>query len=65
MINKFEVPSIYLNTFIYVVGGFANNNYWSSSEGSASNVWFQNFGSGAQNLNAKLDANAVRAVRSF
>jgi len=31
------------------VGGFADNNYWSSSENSSNNAWKQNFNNGNQN----------------
>lgn len=48
-----------------VVGGFANNNYWSSSEYNANNAWNQNFNNGNQNNNNKNNTNYVRAVRGF
>ncbi len=31
------------------VGGFAADNYWSSSQNDANNAWNQNFGNGNQN----------------
>ena len=49
----------------YVVGGFANNNYWSSSEYDNNNAWKQNFNNGNQNNNNKNNTNYVRAVRGF
>ncbi len=35
------------------MGGFANNNYWSSSENNSNNAWNQNFNNGNQNYNNK------------
>jgi hypothetical protein len=49
-----------------VVGGFANNNYWSSTENDSNNAWNQNFDNGNQNNNNKNNTNIrVRAVRGF
>jgi hypothetical protein len=48
-----------------VVGGFANNNYWSSTENDNTNAWNQNFNNGDQNNNNKNNTNYVRAVRGF
>jgi len=47
------------------VGGFAEHGYWSSSEGSASGAWGQNFGNGSQYGNYEGSAYRVRAVRAF
>ena len=48
-----------------VVGGFANNNYWSSTEYDNNNAWKQNFNNGNQNNNNPNNTNYVRAVRGF
>lgn len=49
-----------------MVGGFANNNYWSSTENDNNNAWKQNFNNGNQNNNNnKNNTNYVRAVRGF
>ena len=48
-----------------VVGSFANNNYWSSSENDTTNAWNQNFNYGNQNNNNKNNTLPVRAVRGF
>ncbi len=48
-----------------VVGGFANDNYWSSSENDANNAWNQNFNNGNQNDDNKNNTLRVRAVRGF
>jgi len=47
-----------------VVGGFANNYYWSSSEGISDDAWSQNFSSGYQySSGSKGLTLPVRAVR--
>ena len=48
-----------------VVGGFANDVYWSSSENDANNAWLQNFINGEQGFVIKNAAFRVRAVRAF
>jgi hypothetical protein len=48
-----------------VVGGFANDNYWSSSENASNNAWNQNFNNGNQNNNTENNTLRVRAVRGF
>jgi hypothetical protein len=49
------------------IGGFANVDYWSSTETPNSNghAWFQNFNMGSQSVELKKDLNLVRAVRAF
>jgi RNA-directed DNA polymerase len=42
---------------------FAADNYWSSSEFSATNAWKQNFNNGNQNNNNKNNNKRVRALR--
>lgn len=69
--SKDELNEMHLNIgqgsmTIGNVGGFASNLYWSSSEASGSNAWFQDFTSGAQYaVNLKLSTYGVRAVRAF
>lgn len=46
-------------------GGFASDNYWSSSENDNNNAWNQNFGNGNQNNNNKDNNKRVRLVRVF
>ena len=48
-----------------MVGGFANNNYWSYTENDNNNAWNQNFNNGNQNNNNKNNTNYVRAIRGF
>src|SRR5690554_2841518 len=47
------------------VGGFAESSYWSSSEGSSSHAWVQDFDSGYQGNDGKSLTYRVRAVRAF
>ena len=48
-----------------VVGGFAADIYWSSSQNSAGNAWIQYFDTGSPNDFNKLDTYRVRPVRAF
>ena len=48
-----------------VVGGFANNYYWSSSEDNSYYAWLQYFTSGGQDCYGKGNALPVWAVRAF
>jgi hypothetical protein len=45
------------------IGGFVNNNYWSSTEYNLNNAWVQLFGNGEQNGYNKNSKYNVRAVR--
>jgi hypothetical protein len=48
-----------------VVGGFANNFYWSSMELDSNGAWYQDFSYGYQYFNYKKYTFYVRAVRSL
>jgi len=48
-----------------VVGGFANNNYWSSSENNSNNAWNQHFNFDIQHDDIKNFPSPIRAVRAF
>jgi hypothetical protein len=61
--SKFELNLLY--TQKAVVGGFANNNYWSSTEGNSSTVWGQAFYNGYQTNDYKNYTDYVRAIRAF
>jgi hypothetical protein len=61
--TKDELNLIYENK--NVVGGFALNNYWSSTENDNYNAWSQSFGNGNQNNNGKDTTRYVRAVRAL
>jgi len=47
------------------VGGFANGNYWSSSETNSYSAWYQSFNDGGQDYISKDSSRRVRAVRAF
>jgi uncharacterized protein (TIGR02145 family) len=62
--SKDELNKLYLNKV--VIGGFATNYYWSSSEYNSDGAWAQYFGTGYQGYYTKSNNNSfVRAVRSF
>ena len=61
--SKHELNLLYEQKL--VVGGFANANYWSSSENGLYYAWYQLFTNGLQNFNDKVIALYVRAVRAF
>jgi hypothetical protein len=48
-----------------VVGGFANNYYWSSTEYDFNLAWLQDFSNGFQNYNDKNNTDYVRAVKTI
>ena len=47
------------------VGGFADFNYWSSTENDTNNAWFQGVYNGLQNYYNKNSNTYVRAIRVF
>ena len=61
--SKYELNLLYLQKA--VVGGFGNNDYWSSTEYTISSAWNQVFYIGGQYYNIKDYAGYVRAVRAF
>jgi hypothetical protein len=65
--SKDELNQMYLNLHLQGLGGFANNNYWSSTENDTNYAWHQNFTNGYQyNFNyVKYNYFSVRAVRAF
>ncbi len=63
--SRDELNLLYAQKVSGVVGGFASNNYWSSSQNNSNNVWNQNFNNGNQNNNNKNNTLRVRAVRGF
>jgi len=60
--SKHELNLLFLQKT--VVGGFANNDYWSSTE-LGSLAWGQYFGSGSQSPDIKNYPYYVRAIRAF
>tara|TARA_R110000868_G_C10606854_1_gene741026 strand:- start:247 stop:627 length:381 start_codon:yes stop_codon:yes gene_type:complete len=61
--TKEELNIIYENK--NVVGGFANDYYWSSTEYDSNYAWFQNFNYGFQYNSNKNYTFYVRAVRTI
>ena len=61
--SKDELNKLYINKVI--IGGFVNNNYWSSSEKDFEFAYKLNFTNGDQNANNKVNAFYVRAIRAF
>jgi len=47
------------------LGGFSNDDYWSSTQGDQSIAWKQGFYGGYQNFGSKSISVAVRAIRAF
>ncbi len=67
--NCWHLPSKNELSWLYeqktVVGGFANDGYWSSTDYSNTLVWDQYFGGGYQYYYTKTADDLVRAVRAF
>jgi hypothetical protein len=61
--SKHELNLLYLQRTI--VGGFASDVYWSSTELDVSFAWFQSFINGLPSNTGKNVAHRVRAVRAF
>ena len=61
--SKVELNLLYNQKI--VVGGFANNLYWSSTEFSSTIAWGQYFVNGFQYYHDKSSTDRVRAVRAF
>ena len=60
--SKDELNKLYLNRT--AIGGFSGV-YWSSSEVSSTNAWYQNFSDGSQVSLGKFVSLFIRAIRSF
>jgi hypothetical protein len=61
--SKNELNLLYLQKS--VVGGFANDSYWSSTEYDLNYAWNQYFYDGFQGTNRKFGIYYVRAIRAF
>jgi len=61
--SKDELNQLYKQRDL--VGGFATDYYWSSSEGNAASAWGQYFGGGSQTNGLKSYTIFVRPVRAF
>ena len=63
--SKEELNSVFVNLKQVGVGGFADDYYWSSTEGGSGGAWLQYFTSGYQGYGGKFPSVYVRAVRAF
>jgi hypothetical protein len=63
--SKDELNLLYAQKVSGVVGGFASDGYWSSSQHGVNGAWYQYFGSGVQGVVDKTYTIRVRAVRAF
>jgi hypothetical protein len=63
MPTKYELNLLYISRA--AIGGFAIDNYWSSTGEVGNGAWEQNFGSGTQSGTSTSLYNYVRAVRAF
>jgi hypothetical protein len=63
--SKEELNALYVNLKQIGVGGFANSNYWSSTEYGSNGAWRQGFYAGKQDGSYKDNGYDVRAVRAF
>ncbi len=63
--SRYELNQMYVQKSI--IGGLADVRYWSSSEFSATNSWYQLFSTGSQftGANTKMNLHYVRPIRSF
>jgi len=61
--TKEELNEMYRNKD--KLGAFTLDNYWSSSENTSFYAWSQDFSSGIQNSNSKLNPNLVRAIKAL
>jgi len=61
--TKTELKALYEQR--NVVGGFAKDDYWSSTELDSNSAWIQGFGNGDQDRYNKYSKLSVRAVRAF
>ena len=61
--TKEELNEMYRNKD--KLGAFTLDNYWSSSENTNYYAWSQDFSSGIQNSNSKLNPNLVRAIKAL
>ena len=63
--SKEELNALYQEKSHNLVGGFASDYYWSSTESYADGAWTQYFYDGSQFIVSKYNSLGVRAVRAF
>lgn len=61
--SKLELNLLFLRQG--VIGGFAADTYWSSTEANTAQAWSQDFNTGLQSQSTKNNTFRVRAVRAF
>ncbi len=61
--NKNELNLLYTNRS--AIWGFSTNDYWSSTENTYYNAWYQNFIDGSQSRNNKDATFYIRCIRKF
>jgi hypothetical protein len=61
--SRYELNLLYIQKT--VVGGFAADSYWSSSESGNARAYYQNFNTGVQSFYFKDEIDRVRAIRAF
>lgn len=62
--SRDELDLMFENLHLRGIGGFAPQYYWSSSEYSATRVWYRHFGNGIQG-NLGASTSRVRAIRAY
>ncbi len=60
-----ELNLMYNNLKLQGLGNFAAANYWSSTEFSGTNSYFNSFSNGVNGSTLKSNSNRVRAIRTF
>lgn len=63
--SREELNLMYTKLSQNALGGFAKDNYWSSSEFMLTKAWAQHFGTGYQDYYVKGATFRVRAIRKF
>ena len=65
--SRDELNLLYVNLYKVGLGGFGDNNYWSSSEDDSNsiNAWLQSFYNGGQYSYGRYNDCRVRPVRAF
>jgi hypothetical protein len=63
--SRDELSQMHNNLEDWGIGGFANSNFWSSTEATFEKAWLQSFTIGTQYEDFKTENMYVRAVRAF
>jgi len=66
MPSKYELNLMYQHLYSNGIGGFTSGFYWSSTEESTNEAWYQDFNTGGQYSYPKSgNAGPIRAIRAF